>query len=95
MSDFNELINYSLSKLNINNPLDLILAIFSTTLKRQTKLILYLDFSHQIHCLFLESSNTQICEKKDDNCATKARRAMEMKLYDDNIVVGNLNVSET
>ncbi|XP_043526705.1 pickpocket protein 28-like [Frieseomelitta varia] len=50
---------------------------------------------HCVQYYMPKSSNTQICEKKDDNCATKARRAMEMKLYDDNIVVGNLNVSET
>ncbi|KAI4503005.1 hypothetical protein M0802_002049 [Mischocyttarus mexicanus] len=31
-----------------------------------------------------KSSNTTICGKKDDACATTARRAMEVILYDDN-----------
>ncbi|XP_015179465.1 PREDICTED: pickpocket protein 28-like [Polistes dominula] len=37
-----------------------------------------------------KSSNTTICGKKDDVCATNARRAMESKLYDDN----QFNVTE-
>ncbi|CAL7937690.1 unnamed protein product [Xylocopa violacea] len=42
-----------------------------------------------------KSSNTPICEKKDDDCATKARRQMEVKLYDDDIGLGSSNFSET
>ncbi|CAK9808428.1 Pickpocket protein 28 [Anthophora quadrimaculata] len=42
-----------------------------------------------------KSSNTPICEKKDDNCATDARRAMEVKLYDDDSGITSFNVSET
>ncbi|KZC12404.1 Sodium channel protein Nach, partial [Dufourea novaeangliae] len=42
-----------------------------------------------------KSSNTPICEKKDDLCATNARRAMEMKLYDDESGITSINVSET
>lgn len=42
-----------------------------------------------------ESSNTPICEKKDDACATNARRAMEVKLYDDESGITSINASET
>ncbi|XP_033190867.1 pickpocket protein 28 [Bombus vancouverensis nearcticus] len=56
------------------------------------------NFTQKIcHCVqyyMPKSSNTLICEKKDDTCAMKARRAMEVKLYDDDIGIA-LNVSET
>ncbi|XP_026668491.1 pickpocket protein 28-like [Ceratina calcarata] len=42
-----------------------------------------------------KSSNTLICEKKDDVCATNARRAMEIKLYDDESGITSINASET
>ncbi|OAD59290.1 Sodium channel protein Nach, partial [Eufriesea mexicana] len=42
-----------------------------------------------------ESSNTPICGKKDTGCATDARRAMEVELYDDNIGITSINLSET
>ncbi|XP_012136271.1 pickpocket protein 28 isoform X2 [Megachile rotundata] len=57
------------------------------------------NFTQKIcHCVqyyMPKSSNTPICEKKDDNCATNARRAMEVKLYDDDTGITTLNVSET
>ncbi|XP_029036825.2 pickpocket protein 28-like [Osmia bicornis bicornis] len=57
------------------------------------------NFTQKIcHCVqyyMPKSSNTPICEKKDDTCATIARRAMEVKLYDDDIGISSLNVSET
>ena len=43
----------------------------------------------------LESSNTSICGKKDDHCAIQARRAMELKLYDDESTNNDLNITET
>lgn len=46
--------------------------------------------NHLNSSLFSESSNTTICGKKDDQCASTARRAMEIKLYDDN----QLNITE-
>ncbi|XP_034937695.1 pickpocket protein 28-like [Chelonus insularis] len=39
-----------------------------------------------------KSANTPICGKKDDPCATRARRLMETKLYDDE--ADKLNVTE-
>ncbi|XP_017753882.1 PREDICTED: pickpocket protein 28-like [Eufriesea mexicana] len=42
-----------------------------------------------------KSSNTPICGKKDTGCATDARRAMEVELYDDNIGITSINLSET
>lgn len=53
-----------------------------------------LDFKYQICYLFLESSNTPICEKKDDICATKARKIMEIKLYDEDFSLNSTNISE-
>ncbi|XP_032675500.1 pickpocket protein 28-like [Odontomachus brunneus] len=41
-----------------------------------------------------KSSNTQICGKKDEQCAVNARRAMETKLYDED-TANSLNVTET
>ncbi|CAG5077424.1 Similar to ppk28: Pickpocket protein 28 (Drosophila melanogaster) [Cotesia congregata] len=41
-----------------------------------------------------KSANTQICGKKDDQCANDARRLMEKKLYDDEAVADKLNVTE-
>ncbi|XP_035735127.1 pickpocket protein 28-like [Vespa mandarinia] len=45
---------------------------------------------HCVQYYMPKSSNTTICGKKDDQCATTARRAMEIKLYDDN----QLNITE-
>ncbi|XP_033220571.1 pickpocket protein 28-like [Belonocnema kinseyi] len=42
-----------------------------------------------------KSSNTSICGKKDDQCAIRARRAMELKLYDDENTNNQLNITET
>ncbi|XP_043266575.1 pickpocket protein 28-like isoform X2 [Venturia canescens] len=42
-----------------------------------------------------KSSNTPICGKKDDLCATTARRAMEQNLYDEEIAVNQINITET
>ncbi|XP_053977390.1 pickpocket protein 28-like [Hylaeus volcanicus] len=57
------------------------------------------NFTQKIcHCVqyyMPKSSNTPICEKKDDACATNARRAMEMKLYDEDSGLTSLNVSGT
>ncbi|XP_076240811.1 pickpocket protein 28 [Calliopsis andreniformis] len=57
------------------------------------------NFTQKIcHCVqyyMPKSSNTPICEKKDDQCATNARRAMEVKLYDDESGITSINVSET
>ncbi|XP_014484862.1 PREDICTED: pickpocket protein 28-like [Dinoponera quadriceps] len=41
-----------------------------------------------------KSSNTQICGKKDEQCAQNARRAMETKLYDED-TANSLNVTES
>ncbi|XP_074108181.1 pickpocket protein 28 [Cotesia typhae] len=41
-----------------------------------------------------KSANTQICGKKDDQCANDARKLMEKKLYDDEAVADKLNVTE-
>ncbi|XP_076678005.1 pickpocket protein 28 [Andrena cerasifolii] len=57
------------------------------------------NFTQKIcHCVqyyMPKSSNTPICEKKDDACATDARRAMELKLYDDESGITSINASET
>ncbi|KAG7200622.1 hypothetical protein KM043_001178 [Ampulex compressa] len=57
------------------------------------------NFTQKIcHCVqyyMPKSSNTPICGKKDDQCATNARRAMEVKLYDDDTGINVLNISET
>ncbi|XP_076161404.1 pickpocket protein 28 isoform X2 [Ptiloglossa arizonensis] len=57
------------------------------------------NFTQKIcHCVqyyMPKSSNTPICEKKDDACATNARRAMEVKLYDDESGITSINASET
>lgn len=45
--------------------------------------------------ILIESSNTPICGKKDDLCATTARRAMEQNLYDEEIAVNQMNITET
>ncbi|XP_011645500.1 pickpocket protein 28-like [Pogonomyrmex barbatus] len=37
-----------------------------------------------------KSSNTPICGKKDDPCAKRARRAMEVKLYDEDLTNSNV-----
>ncbi|XP_076229162.1 pickpocket protein 28 isoform X2 [Nomia melanderi] len=42
-----------------------------------------------------KSLNTPICEKKDDQCATTARRAMERQFYDDDGSTISINASET
>lgn len=35
--------------------------------------------------LSAESAKTPICGKRDEQCATRARRAMETKLYDEDL----------
>jgi len=40
--------------------------------------------------LFTESAKTPICGKKDELCAKRARRAMEIKLYDEDLNPINL-----
>lgn len=42
-----------------------------------------------------KSSNTLICGKKDEMCATNARRAMELKLYDEDLTSSLINITET
>ncbi|XP_078032975.1 pickpocket protein 28 [Augochlora pura] len=42
-----------------------------------------------------KSSNTPICEKKDDQCAHETRLAMEVKLYEDDGSISPLNVTGT
>ncbi|XP_076650925.1 pickpocket protein 28 isoform X2 [Halictus rubicundus] len=49
---------------------------------------------HCVQYYMPQSSNTPICEKKDDQCATAARRAMEVKLYDDDNGIIFINASE-
>ncbi|KAK0183188.1 hypothetical protein PV327_001254 [Microctonus hyperodae] len=57
------------------------------------------NFTQKIcHCVqyyMPKSANTPICGKKDDICATDARRLMETNLYDDETTAGKLNVTET
>lgn len=43
--------------------------------------------------LFAESKNTPICGKRDELCANRARRGMEVKLYDEELT-NPLNVTE-
>ncbi|XP_061941386.1 pickpocket protein 28-like [Apis cerana] len=56
------------------------------------------NFTQKIcHCVqyyMPKSSNTPICEKKDDICATKARKIMEIKLYDEDFSMNSTNISE-
>ncbi|XP_076296006.1 pickpocket protein 28 [Lasioglossum baleicum] len=49
---------------------------------------------HCVQYYMPKSSNTPICEKKDDQCATAARIAMEVKLYDDDGGIISINASE-
>ncbi|XP_066582320.1 pickpocket protein 28-like [Prorops nasuta] len=58
------------------------------------------NFTQKIcHCVqhyMPKSSNTPICEKKDDLCAKNARRAMETNLYDEEeISINHLNITKT
>lgn len=58
-----------------------------------------IDSMYEIKQIFisindLESSNTPICGKKDDLCAITARRTMEMKLYDEDKTINQLNITE-
>jgi len=50
-------------------------------------------FNFLVHPLFAESANTPICGKRDDQCAKHARRAMEIKLYDEDLT-SPLNVTK-
>lgn len=40
--------------------------------------------------LFTEAAKTPICGKKDEQCAERARRTMEIKLYDEDLNPMNL-----
>ncbi|XP_012527253.2 pickpocket protein 28 [Monomorium pharaonis] len=55
------------------------------------------NFTQQLcHCVqpyMPKSNNTPICGKKDEQCANRARKSMELKLYDEE-VANPLNITE-